>query len=375
MPFIKKYIENQKVSRRNFLLASAAGLGGAAAAGVFGPGVARAASTGSGRAIYNSPTLAWSYRNRSNPYWNAIASGGEDFAQGIGEDLVQMINQGSSRKSLNDVKALVSMTGGNLALAIDPNDAPNCRPVVETVSGAKGYLSTIWNKTDDIHPWEYGDYWVSHMTWNDVKPAEQTARILLNAIGGKGNIVGLGGIPSNPPAIQRKQGLKNALKDFPNVELLAYQPADWSTQQAYQIMLSFLTRYGNKIDGVFCANDTIGYGVLEALRAAGKYGEIPIVTYDGNSKAVNLVIKGAILATVSTNPYWAGGITASLAYHAATGAFTPSEEPKEHREFYGPTILITHENAKEFKKKHFVETPGYDWTIDWKRTAGPIQYD
>ncbi len=56
--------------------------------------------------------------------------------------------------------------------------------LVEAVSN-----STIWNKTDDLHPWDFGDNYVSHMTWSDEKPAEQTARILFEAMGGEGGVV------------------------------------------------------------------------------------------------------------------------------------------------------------------------------------------
>ena len=38
----------------------------------------------------------------------------------------------------------------------------------------------------------------------------------------------------------------------------------------------------------------------------------------------------------------------ALAYHAATGTFKPSEEPHDHREFYGPTILVTPDDAAAF---------------------------
>ncbi len=367
MSFIKKFIEQETASRRDFLLASAMGLGGAAAIGAFGSGVAKAA--------IENPTIAWSYRNRTNPYWNEIVSGGEAFVESLGmpkSELVHLINEGSSEKSLADVKAILSKTDGKLALAIDTNDAPNCRPVVEAVAKAGGYVSTLWNKTDDLHPWDFGDNYVSHMSWSDEKPAEKTARILLDAIGGKGGVVHLGGIASNNPAIERLQGLKNALKDYPDVELLDAQPADWDTQKANQIMSSFLTRYGDGIKGVHCANDTIGYGVLEALRAEGI--KIPIVTYDGNPQAVDLVMKGEILATVFTNPHWGGGITASLAYHAATGSFKPSDEPHEHREFYGPTIFITPQDAADFKAKYISGVPKYDWKDFWGPSNGQIKY-
>ncbi|MEM8915212.1 MAG: sugar ABC transporter substrate-binding protein [Pseudomonadota bacterium] len=367
MSFIKKLIEQETINRRNLLLASAYGLGGAATVGAFGPGVARAA--------FADPTIAWSYRNRTNPYWNEIVSGGEAFVESLGKSkdaLTHLINEGSSEKSLADVKAILSKTNGELALAIDTNDAPNARPVVEAVADAGGYVSTLWNKTDDLHPWDFGDNYVSHMSWSDEGPAEQTARILFEAMGGKGGVVHLGGIASNNPAIERQQGMMNALADYPDIELLDAQAADWDTQKANQIMSSFLTRYGDEITGVHCANDTIGYGVLEALRAEGM--SIPIVTYDGNPQAVDLVMQGEILATVFTNPHWGGGITASLAYHAATGVFKPSEEPNEHREFYGPTIMITPEDAAEFKSNYIESVPTYDWADFWGPSNGPIQY-
>lgn len=368
MSFIKKFIEQETINRRNFLLASAYGLGGAAAVGAFGPGAARAAMT--------DPAIAWSYRNRTNPYWNEIVSGGEAFVESLGkpkEFLTHLINEGSSEKSLADVKALLAKTSGKLALAIDTNDAPNARPVVEAVAGAGGYVSTLWNKTDDLHPWDFGDSYVSHMSWSDEGPAEKTARILLDAMGGKGGVVHLGGIASNNPAIERLNGLKNALKDYPDAELLDAQPADWDTQKANQIMSSFLTRYGDEIKGVHCANDTIGYGVLEALRAEG-IEDMPVVTYDGNPQAVDLVAQGKILATVFTNPHWGGGITAALAYHAAIGTFKPSDEPHEHREFYGPTVFITPKDAADFKKNFIENVPTYDWKDFWGPSNGQIQY-
>ena len=158
------------------------------------------------------------------------------------------------------------------------------------------------------------------------------------------------------------------------MELLDAQPADWDTQKANQVMSSFLTRYGDEITGVHCANDTIAYGVLEALRAEGIEG-MPVVSYDGNPQAVDLVARGEILATVFTNPHWGGGITASLAYHAAVGHFKPSEEPKEHREFNGPTIFVTPEDAAQFKTNYLDNVPTYDWTDFWGPSNGPIVYN
>lgn len=366
--FIRDLIGRETINRRNFLLAGAAGMGAMAAPFALGGGRARAA--------LNDPTIAWSYRNRSNPYWNQIISGGEAFVESLGKPkgfLTHLVNEGSTEKSLSDIKALLSKTGGNCAIAADANDSPNARPIVEAVAAAGGYISTIWNKTDDLHPWDFGDNYVSHMTWSDEKPAEETARILFEAMGGEGGVVHVGGIASNVPAIERLNGMKKAMEDYPNIELLDAQPADWDTQKASELMASFLTRYGDDIKGAFCANDGMAFGVLEALRADGISG-MPVVSYDGSPQAVELVMKGEILATVSTNPYWGGGITASLAYHAAVGDFKPSEEPNEHREFYGPAVIITAADAEEFKKNNLDNVPDYDWSDFWGPGNGQIVY-
>ncbi len=362
MSFIRSFIERETVSRRKFLLASAAGTGAIASSGLL-PGVVWAA---------DEPSIAWSYRNRTNPYWNSIVSGGERFVESLGkskDELVHLINEGSSEKSLADVKAMLARTGGNLALAIDTNDAPNARPVVEAVHGAGAYVTTIWNKTDDLHPWDFGDNYVAHITWSDTAPAEQVARNLLAAMGGKGGIVGIGGIPSNNPAIERHQGLLNAMKDHPDTELLDYQAADWDTNKANGIMSSYLTRFGEDIQGVFCANDTMAFGAIEALRAEGLAGVIPVVGYDGTPQAIELILKGEMGATVYTDPPWAGGIACSLSYHAAIGTFKPSEEPHGHREVFGPSIVIDGDSAEAFKAEHIDGTPEVDWNDFWGPTT------
>ncbi|MEM9549987.1 MAG: sugar ABC transporter substrate-binding protein [Pseudomonadota bacterium] len=362
MSFITSHLKQLKQSRRTFLIGAAAGLTAGTVPG-FLPTPARAAGDG--------PTMAWSYRNRSNPYWNAIASGGEAFVESLGmsrDDLVHLINEGSSEKSLADVVALLAKTSGNLALAIDANDGPNGRPVVESVAETGGFVCTIWNKTDDLHPWDFGDNYVAHASWSSVDPAAQAARVVFDAMGGKGRVVGLGGIASNPPAIERRQGMMDALEDYPDIELLDYQPANWDTQKAAEVMASFLTRFG-EIDGVICASDTMAFGALEALRAEGLVGRTKVGGYDGTKQAVDLVLKGEMSTTVDTNPYWAGGALLSLAWHAATGAFKPSDEPRAHREFFGPSILITEADAAEFKATYIDATPTYDWTDFWGPTT------
>ena len=356
------FIEAALIERRRFLIGSAL-----AAGSLLLPAGARRAFAAS------DLQFASSIRSLSNAFHVAWDKGSKAYADTVGAPYAALVTEGNSEKGIADIKAMLAKVGNKLVLGVDPNDVPDARPIVEAVAKAGAHVVTVWNKPDDLHPWDFGDHYVSHMTWSDEGPAEQTARILMDAMGKKGGVVHLGGIASNNPAIERLNGLKKALKDYPDVQLLDAQPADWDTQKANQVMAGFITRYGDEIKGVHCANDTIAYGVLEALRAEGIEG-MPVVSYDGNQQAVELVAKGQILATVFTNPYWGGGISAALAYYAATGAFKPSSEPKEHREFYGPTILVTPKDAQEFKAKYLDSNPKYDWKDFWGPSKGQIQY-
>jgi ribose transport system substrate-binding protein len=369
LSFIKTFIERETLRRRDFLLGSAYGLGGLVASSVL-PSEAIAAE---------EVAVAWSYRDRSNPYWNSIAAGAENFTtETLGrkkEALTHLINEGSNAKSLADIKAFVAKTSGKCAIGCDANDSPNCRPVVEAVKAGNGYITTIWNKTDDLHPWDFGDNWVAHIGWSGLEPAEQTATLLCKAMGGKGGVVGLGGIAANIPAIERKQGMVNALKKYPDVKLLDYQAADWDTTKANAIMSSYITTYGDKITGVFCANDTMAFGAIEALRAEGLAGKVPVTAYDCAAQTLEYLKKGELLATVDQNPYWGGGVSLALAYNAAIGKFRPSDEPKAHREFYGPTILITKDDADDFKKKYVDSVPKYDWSDFWGASKGQMLYN
>ena len=63
-------------------------------------------------------------------------------------------------------------------------------------------------------------------------------------------------------------------------------------------MQTWLSKYGDKIKGVWAANDDMALGALEALRAAGLAGKIPVVGVDGIPEAIAAVDKGEMVSTV-----------------------------------------------------------------------------
>jgi ribose transport system substrate-binding protein len=354
----------QQVRRRDFLK-------GAAAVGVAGafPAIITRRAFAAG-----NPTVVNSIRSLSNPYHATWNKGGAAFAKSVGAEYVTLVTEGNSEKGIADIKAILAKTGGNCVINVDPNDSPDARPIVEAAKAAGAYVVTQWNKPNDLHPWDFDPNYVSHISFSGVPYGKAMADALIKAMGGKGGIVALGGIESNVPAIERKAGLEQSLKENPGVKLLDMQVANWQATAALEKTNAWLTQFGDKIGGIWAANDDMALAAVEALRADGRAGKVPVTGIDGIQLAVEAILKGDMVGTVAWDPFWQGGMGLSVGYHAKTGKFDPSKEPKEHREFYGKGVIITSENAQKFYDTNIKAEPTLDWNDIWGRVSGQIKY-
>jgi ribose transport system substrate-binding protein len=288
---------------------------------------------------------------------------------------VTLVTEGNSEKGVSDIRAILARTGGNCVINVDPNDSPDARPIVEACKEAGAYVVTQWNKPADLHPWDYDPNYVAHISFSGVPYGQAMAEALFKAMGGKGGIVALGGIQSNVPAIERKAGLDAALAANPDIKLLDFQVANWSDTEALEKTNAWLTQFGDEIGGIWAANDGMGLAAVEALRADGRAGKVPVTGIDGIQLAVEAILKGEMAGTVAWDPYWQGGMGLSIGYHAKTGKFDPTTEPKDHREFYGTGVIITSDNAQSYYDTNIKAEPTLDWNDIWGRVSGQIQYN
>jgi ribose transport system substrate-binding protein len=323
----------------------------------------------------DKPVLVNSIRSLTNPYHATWNKGGEAFAKSVGAEYVTLVTEGNSEKGIADIKAILAKTGGNVVINVDPNDSPDARAIVEAAKAAGAYVVTQWNKPEDLHPWDFDPNYVAHISFSGVPYGKAMAEELIKAMGGKGGIVALGGIESNVPAIERKKGLDEALAAHPDVKLLDYQVANWSATEALEKVNAWLTQFGDEIGGIWAANDDMALAAVEALRAEGKAGTVPVTGIDGIQLAVESILNKEMVGTVAWDPYWQGGMGLAIGYAAKTGVFDPAKEPKEHREFYGTGVIITAENAQEFYDQNVKAEPTLDWNDIWGRASGQIQYN
>jgi len=82
-------------------------------------------------------------------------------------------------------------------------------------------------------------------------------------------IVGFSGDYITQASIERVKGLKQAVAEYPDVELAQVVPCNWSKDEARQKMPEILKRYP-EIDAVWGANDPIAIGAIEGAADAGR---------------------------------------------------------------------------------------------------------
>ncbi len=118
---------------------------------------------------------------------------------------------------------------------------------------------------------------------------------------GKVSYIMIQGDPENVDAQYRTEFSVKALTDAGmEVEELLMQRGDWDQAKAQQIAQDALTQHGDKIEVIFCNNDAMALGALQAIEAAGRKvnEDIYLVGVDALTEAVQNVIDGKQTGTV-----------------------------------------------------------------------------
>jgi D-allose transport system substrate-binding protein len=121
----------------------------------------------------------------------------------------------------------------------------------------------------------------------------------------KGAVLVIEGLSGNVTGQKRARGFANELKTAaPGLAIVASLPGDWDRQKAANITNDTLQRSPDLL-AIFCANDGMALGAVEAARAAGK-DKVIVVGVDGNSDAVKSILAGRLNASVAQLPYLVG---------------------------------------------------------------------
>jgi len=266
-------------------------------------------------AYADGETIAVFTKNQTNPYFQAVRVGAETAAKALDAKVIQYIptKPDSIPEQLSQVEDVIVKKPD--AIVLVPVDYKAMVPAVEKINKAN---IPVVNITDRVASGEL----VAYVGADDYNLGLATARRLLKAMGGKGNVIILEGVKGTLTNTDRVRGFNDAFKAFPNVKLLGAQPANYQRLKALQVMENLMQAHP-QIDGVLAANDAMAVGALEALEGARR--KALVVGINGSKEAIELIKSGKLLASGDFNGFIQGCLGTEIAVRHLRKQETPKE--------------------------------------------------
>ena len=240
---------------------------------------------------------------------------------------------GDAAKQLQQVETFISQKVD--AIIMQPQEQEACSPAIDKAKAA-GIPIINCNSLTITEP----DAYVGS---NDSEAAENAMTYIAKQLGGKGNVLMMHGHPGQTAEVKRTEGAMDILAQNPDMTLLDEQTADWDRAEAMTLMENWIQAYGDQINAVFCQNDEMALGALNALVQAGKKDNVLVVGVDAIDDALQSVKDGKMDATVYQDCKGQAEGAIEAAYKLAKGESV-------EKEILIPFILVTTENVDEYLK-------------------------
>jgi ribose transport system substrate-binding protein len=203
-----------------------------------------------------------------DPWSATYESSFRDYAKQLGVKLIVLDSQSDVPKQSNDIRELIAQNVDAL-IALPLNN----RAIVSALGDAYAAGIPVVLSNGRVAP--AGEKYVTAWTGPDhFKTGYLSGQMLIQALGDKANIVIISGTPGTESGDLREKGCRAALAEHPGVTLLDAQPANFQREKAQGIMETYITRFGNKIDGVCANDDDMALGALAAIQAAVQAGRL-----------------------------------------------------------------------------------------------------
>ena len=233
--------------------------------------------------------------------------------EGKGRDLIQEIIHvdagGDIKKQISDIRDL--MTEKVDALIIDACSPTALAPVVEEAYD-KGFL-VILNKNDVLTT-----KYVSYQNNDEVQFGYQSAKWLVEQLGGKGKILCFRGVPGYGVELQRWAGAKMVFDQYPGIKILAAEYGYWSYEKSKPVAKDMIAAHPD-FDGIWSMGGQMSHAMVDAMLEAGyDVSKYPHASEDQNG-FLKKVVKYNIPAYASAKPTWQSRLAIRVAFDALRG--------------------------------------------------------
>jgi ribose transport system substrate-binding protein len=276
--------------------------------------------------------------NNASDFWTIARRGTEKADEELADVTVEfrMPPDGTAADQKRIVDDLLAK--GIDGIAISPVDPANQTQLINDTARQ----ALVFTQDSDAPQSERAAY----VGTDNVAAGRQAGTLIKEAIPEGGKIMLFVGKSDARNAQERTQGIREALQGS-NVEIIDVRTDDTDRVRAKSNVSDTLVRYPEvkALVGLWSYN---GPAIVNALKEAGKTGQVKIVAFDEEDETLAGVRDGSIYATVVQQPFEFGYQAIKLMAQAAKGdrAGIPAD-----RKIIVPTLVIKRDGIEEFQRK------------------------
>ena len=274
--------------------------------------------------------IGMSVSTLNNPFFVQLRDGAQAQAAKLGAALTVTDAQNDASQQVNQVQNFTSQ--GMKAIIINPVDSNAAAPAV-TLADRAGIPVIAADRGVT------GAQVAQTVASDNVAGGKLAAEELAVQLGDKGQVIVLQGTPGTSASRDRGQGFEQGIKAFPNIKVVARQPADFDRTKGLDVMTNLLQSHPD-VTGVFAENDEMALGAIKALGdRAGQ--QVKVVGFDGTPDGLTAIQNGTLAASIAQQPRLLGQQAVDAAVKAAGGATL-------EKTMAVPVKVATKENVAEF---------------------------
>ncbi len=238
----------------------------------------------------------------------------------------------AQRRVLDDL-----LTNGVAGVSVSVND-----PAYETEILNKVAAQAVLFTTDSDAPKSNRALYIGT---DNVAAGEQCGGLIKKALPDGGKIMLFVGIPGAANATERVQGIRNAIKGT-KVEIIDIRSDEVDFAKAKRNVEDTLTKYPD-IDGLVGLWSYNTPQIVEAVKTAGKAGQVKIIGFDEDPVTLRGVADGIVEGTVVQQPFEFGyqSMVLLAKYIEGDRSFIPANQLD-----IIPTKVIDKSNVADFQK-------------------------
>jgi ribose transport system substrate-binding protein len=243
--------------------------------------------------------IAFSQNASNNPWRLAETASMKDEASKQGVQLTVTDANNDQSKQISDIRSLIAQKPDALIIAPITEQLAN---VVKEAADADIPVFLVDRDVDHSVAKPGTDY-VTVMQSDFVQEGKRAAVQMAKATKGQAKIIELEGTTGASPAIDRKKGFDDAIKDCSGMEIVVSQDADFTRAEGQSVTETLLQSHPDAT-AIYAHNDEMALGAIAAVKAIGKQPgkDIKVVSIDGEKDGLKAVVAGDLYATVECSP-------------------------------------------------------------------------